>query len=192
MEAEDLLVQRDEGGQRPWEEEDPDTPGRPERSTKPDCSALVTGVFEVQDGENAAAVGWFDAKTNAVTDSGQVVRVYESDADAKAALADFKSRALKCGSWNDGLKGGGDGWDQSLGTWKVYGFVKSSFAWKVTTGVAGLSGHRATAWYITARYGSVISTVQSVALDDVAKRAQTDVRGFADQAGRLILKAQGY
>lgn len=137
----------------------------------------------------AASVGWFDPKTNAVADSNQIVRDYGTPAAAEAAMADLRARVAGCGAWREGNEAPGS-WRYEVTRWKAAGLPRTALAWRSQVRFVGIKDTDASTWYITARYGQVVTTVASTALDDSIAAAQQDVRRYADQAGRLILKAQ--
>lgn len=191
VDARELLVQRDQGGTGHWQEDEADTAEQPEFTNAPKCTALNVDLFRVENSEDEAAVGWFNPRTINVMNSGQVVRVYPSVNVADAALDDLVSTVRGCGSWREGIKPPGS-WLHRASLWEAPGLPGTAFAWRVQVGIDGVSKkHNASTWYITARYGNVVNTVASTSMDDVATKAQSDVRIYANQAGRSILASQG-
>jgi len=192
LDARRLLVQRDTGGSRNWDKDDPSTPAEPVFTARPECTTFTKSLFRVETSPNEAVAAWFDPRSINVTNSEQVVRVHPSPIEAQAAMTEMRRIVGSCRSWQEGPKPPG-GWLFSASSWKVAGLSSDSLAWRVQVGVAG-SPQIATAstWYITARYGNVVSTVSATSLDDVAAKARFDVRLYADQAQRLILKEQGH
>lgn len=191
VDARDLLVQRDDGGTGNWEARDPKVPESPVFSSNRVCSDATVQLFKVDESETEAAVDWFDPTTNNVLFSGQVARVYGSVAEARAAMADLRSIVGRCGSWREGPEPPG-GWQFEMSTWGAAGLPKDALPWRSKVWTEGTEDSAASTWYISARYGNVVSTVSATSLDDVAVQAQRDVRAYADQAGRLILEKQGF
>lgn len=190
VDAEDLLVQRDEGDAGRWESDDPDTPALPEFSSKNDCSEFNALVFKVEQGESEAAAGWFDPKTIDVTASDQVVRVYPTADEAAAAVDEVQSFLNRCGSWREGSKAPG-GWRFEASRWNATAIPDGAVGWRVKTSLVDVGGGAASTWHVTARYDNVVTTAASTSLDDVATKAQQDAVQYADAAGQLILEAQG-
>lgn len=190
VDAEELIVPRDKDDSGHWETDDPDVPSPPNHTTNESCSEFNGHVFMTEKSETEAAVGWFDPKTNNVSMSGQVVRVYPTAADAEAAVDELRAFVKDCKTWRESPDKSG-GWFYETTMWTADGLPEDAIAWRVKTGVVGLHGHTASTWHVTTRYDNVVTTVASTSLDDVAAQAQQDARDYATEAGQLILEAQG-
>lgn len=184
----DLLVQRDEGGTQPWQEDQPN-PGNAESTTSRACTGLMEGFFSDDDDSDAAAIGWFDPTSVNVNASAQVVRVFPTQQDAAEYVTDLKRRLAGCKQWKDG-PGEDPGIISRIMFFELpFRLGEQTVSWRNQSDFG--VGTTASTWRITARYGNVVSTVDATSLDDVQRLAVKDVRIYADQAGRLILQAQG-
>lgn len=196
VDAAAALMARDEVSGS-WEEEDPDVAKPPGFSARPACSAFAGRVFDVAaDGQavDAAAAGWFDPRSRTVLNSDQVVRVYPDVSQAKTAVAQVRSMVRECGTWREGNEKPGS-WVYSTQVWQEPGLVRAAseadevFGWRVQAGFAAFEGAEASTWYVTARYGHVVTTVGATALDDGAARGQQDALDYVGLANDAVLTA---
>ena len=184
--AADLVLTTKDVNQR-WRKDSPNTRDASPFTTSRQCSAFSRNSYLATDGADVAIVGFFDPKASAVTDGGQVVRLYRTAAAARAWVEYARGVWTACGSFREGPSRGAAFEIHAL-TFHTELYGDQVFGWRESTSLPGIDFSSST-WRIAARYGSAISIVEVTAPDDADSLGRYSLSELAKAADAKLRKA---